>query len=63
MGPEISLIARFDSLLGRKRFPVRARRELGRKRLMLLPVLPSLRAAEPGIGENSLFISLLAGNF
>ena len=63
MGAEISLIARFNSLLGRKRFPVRVRRELGRKRLMLLPVLPSLSAAEPGIGENSLFISLLAGNF
>ena len=63
MGTEISLIARFNSLLGRKRFPVRVRRKLGRKRLMVLPVLPSLSADEPRIGENSLFISLLAGNF
>src|SRR5262249_8972589 len=46
MGTEISLIARFNSLLGRKRFPVRVRRKLGRKRLMVLPVLPSLSAAE-----------------
>jgi hypothetical protein len=39
MGTEISLIARFNSLLDRKKFPVRTRRELGRKLLMLLCVL------------------------
>src|SRR5215831_14522643 len=37
--------ANSDSL-GRKRFPVRVRRKLGRKRLMVLPVLPSLSASE-----------------
>ena len=38
-GTEISLIARFNSLLDRKQFPVRMRRELGRKLLMLLCIL------------------------
>jgi hypothetical protein len=34
---EISLIARYNSLQGRKKFPVRMRRELTRKQLMSLP--------------------------
>ena len=34
---ETSLIARFNSLQGRKKFPVRMRRELARKKLISCP--------------------------
>ena len=37
MRGKISLIARFNSLQGRKKFPVRMRRELTHKRLILCP--------------------------
>src|SRR5690242_20537838 len=39
---ENSLIARFDSLLGRKKFPVQMRREFPRKLLDMLPYLAPL---------------------
>ena len=39
---ETSPIARFNSLLRRKNFSVRMRRELARKRLFLMPFLRSL---------------------
>ena len=58
MGTEISLIARFNSLLDRKKFPVRTRRELGRKLLMLLCVLAFPSATKRESVKNSLFISL-----
>ena len=44
MRAKISLIAVLNSLQGRKKFPVRMRRELARKRLMWLPfLLPLMR--------------------
>ena len=52
---ENSLIARFDSLLGRKKFPVPMRREFPRKLLDLLPYLASLGGLARPNGENSLF--------
>jgi hypothetical protein len=57
-GTEISLIARFRSLLDRKQFPVRMRRELGRKLLMLLCILAFSSATKRESVKNSLFISL-----
>jgi hypothetical protein len=58
MGTEISLIARFNSLLDRKKFPVRTRRELDRKLLMLLCLLAFPSATKCESVKNSLFISL-----
>jgi hypothetical protein len=58
MGTEISLIARFNSLLDRKKFPVRMRRELGRKLLMLLCLLAFPSATKGESVKDSLFISL-----
>jgi hypothetical protein len=63
MGTEISLIARFNSLLDRKKFPARTRRELSRKLLMLLCPLALTSATKRESVKNSLFISLQAGNF
>jgi hypothetical protein len=56
-GTEISLIARFSSLLDRKQFPVRMRRELGRKLLILLYILVFSTTKRESV-KNSLFISL-----
>jgi hypothetical protein len=58
MGTEISLSARFNSLLDRKKFPARTRRELGRKLLMLLCPLALTSAPKRESVKNSLFISL-----
>ena len=45
---ETSLIARFNSLQGRKKFPVRMRRELARKKLISCPFsLPPRRRRGP----------------
>src|SRR5713101_6200914 len=45
---ETSLIARFNSLQGRKKFPVRVRRELARKTLISCPFsLPPRRRRGP----------------
>ena len=48
---ETSLIARFNSLQGRKKFPVRVRRELARKKLISCAFRCLRGARKPGIGE------------
>ena len=58
MGTEISLIARFNSLLDRNKFPVQMRRELGRKLLMLLCLLAFPSATKGESVKDSLLISL-----
>src|SRR6266436_9589896 len=59
----ISLIARFNSLLGGKKFPVRMRRELTCKTLILpLFLLPLTRRRAPDRMKFPVF-SLLTGNF
>jgi len=52
---EHSLIARFNSLLRRKKFPVPMRREFPRNSLDLLPYLASLSGSQGLNGHNSLF--------
>src|SRR5215471_510210 len=63
MRPKSSLMPPFNSLLGRNKFPVPMRRELPRKVLLSLCYLGPFPRLETQIGANSLFISLLAGNF
>ena len=59
----ISLIARFNSLLGGKKFPVRMRRELACKTLICrLFLLPLTRCRAPDRMKFPVF-SLLTGNF
>ena len=52
---ENSLIARFNSLLRRKKFPVPMRREFPRDLLDLLPYLASVSGSQGLNGQNSLF--------
>jgi hypothetical protein len=52
---EISLIARFNSLLGIKEFPVRACREIGRKGLTSRPFSLPMRRVRPPMEQNSLY--------
>ena len=48
---ESTLIARFNSLQGGKKFPVRMRRELARKKLISCAFRCLRGACKPGIGE------------
>jgi hypothetical protein len=54
---ENSLIRLFNSLLGRKKFPVPMRREFPRKSLDLLRYLASFGGFARPNGENSLFFA------
>ena len=58
---ENSLIARFNSLLRRKKFPVPMRREFPRNSLDLLPYLASLSGSQGLNGQNSLFFPRILG--
>jgi hypothetical protein len=52
---ETSLIARFNSLQGRKKFPVRMRRELARKKLISCPFSLPPRRHQASNRRNSLY--------
>src|SRR5260370_11163989 len=58
---ETSLIARFNSLHGRKKFPVRMRRELARKKLISCPFSLLPRRCQAPNRRNSLYLVLLVG--
>ena len=60
---ETSLIARFNSLQGRKKFPVRMHRELARKKLISCPFSLSPRCRRGSKSIKFPVFSLLAGNF
>src|SRR4051794_41154149 len=53
--PKNSLIARFHSLLGDKKYPVRSGRELASKTLNMLRKFKDLPAPHPAAERNSLY--------
>ena len=58
----ISLMARFNSLLGRNKFPVPTRRELRHNSFKLLPNFEPLAGRRRPREQNSLYFPSLAGN-